>query len=471
MLAAGTLCGCSGRTPSPAGTEAPSVTTADNRQTIETGTKELMTNDSSSGEKITDGTSAVISPEDTETMTEPSATVTETETTAEHMTSAEKPETTEEKPQIPERDGFNGLCFAIPGAQGRGLDTDRLFDLVGAMNAGALRNWMHATEILNSPTEINEKQYKRQKNYIAALRERGVTKIVGMSHYWFWPEGYDCTDHAAVPYYSTNPSSDFRKWLAVYEQTWYTMASIFPEIDCWEVGNEFNMDSFLHPRNYYSTKTPFTLAEKAQIVTEMCYAASRAIHKVNPDAAVIFPGMAPEGGFTVMEKFLGLVYDNIESGDYGNGSTDPDDYFDAVAWHCYVFVKFDIEKWVEWNNAVYAVMKKHGDGDKKVFLTEFGFSDGGKQETDAEQGEYLKQIYEACRTRMTYVESIFPFRLIEDETAASWGGTIEIYYGMFRVFGLSNFGAKEKAKALCECYGGDVGSLDMYIGNNSVYPR
>ena len=72
---------------------------------------------------------------------------------------------------------------------------------------------------------------------------------------------------------------------------------------------------------------------------------------------------------------------------------------------------------------------------------------------------------------MTYVDSIYPFRLIEDETAASWGGTIEIYYGMFRVFGLSEFGAKEKAKALCRCYGGDVESLDMYIGDNSVYPR
>ena len=90
---------------------------------------------------------------------------------------------------------------------------------------------MHATEILNGPTEVNKKQYERQKKYIAALRERGVTKIVGMSHYWFWPEGYDCSDHGAVPYWSSNPASDFRKWREVYEQTWYTMASLFPEID------------------------------------------------------------------------------------------------------------------------------------------------------------------------------------------------------------------------------------------------
>lgn len=75
----------------------------------------------------------------------------------------------------------------------------------------------------------------------------------------------------------------------------------------------------------------------------------------------------------------------------------------------------------------------------------------------------------ACKNKVTYVDSVYPFRLIEDETAASWGGTIEIYYGMFRVFGISNFGAKEKAKAVCECYGGNVSKLDRYIGNYSVY--
>lgn len=338
------------------------------------------------------------------------------------------------------------------------------------MNVGALRNWMHATEILSSPTEINEKQYNRQKQWISALNKRGITKIVGMSHYWFWPEGYNCTDHAAVPYWSDNPNSDFRKWLDVYEQTWYTLASLFPEIDCWEIGNEFNMNSFLHPRNYYSTNIPFTLEEKAEIVTEMCYAASKAIHRANPNATVIFPAMAPEGGFTVMENFLEMVYNNIESGKYGNGSTDSDDYFDAMAWHCYIFNEpFNIDKWIRYNNAVYAVMQKHGDGDKKVFLTEYGFSDGGSQKKDAEQAEYLKQIYDACKNKMTYVDSVYPFRLIEDETAASWGGTIEIYYGMFRVFGISNFGAKEKAKAVCECYGGNVSKLDRYIGNYSVY--
>lgn len=478
--AAGMLCGCAGTGHPASPSDELSVTVSGTGQTSETGTTILNTKDSTAVPVTNGSTAEETAPRQTETSgttaPETDAPTGGNDTDKPDDTSADtskgtSAETSEEKPPVPAKDGFNGICFAVPGAQSRGLDTDRLFDLVGAMNAGAFRNWMHATEILNGPTEVNKKQYERQKKYIAALRERGVTKIVGMSHYWFWPEGYDCSDHGAVPYWSSNPASDFRKWLEVYEQTWYTMASLFPEIDYWEIGNEFNMDSFLHPRNYYSTKTPFTLDEKAQIVTEMCFAASRAIHKANPDATVIFPGMAPEGGFTVMEKFLDLVYCGIESGEYGNGSTDPDDYFDAVAWHCYVFKKFDIEKWVGYNNAVYAVMQKHGEGDKRVFLTEFGFSDGGKQAADAEQGGYLTQIYEACRTRMTYVDSIYPFRLIEDETAASWGGTIEIYYGMFRVFGLSEFGAKEKAKALCRCYGGDVESLDMYIGDNSVYPR
>ena len=70
---------------------------------------------------------------------------------------------------------------------------------------------------------------------------------------------------------------------------------------------------------------------------------------------------------------------------------------------------------------------------------------------------------------MPYLDSLYPFRVVEDSTAAEWGGTIEIYYGMFRVFDKEHFGAKEKAKAICEIYGGDLGKLDQFLGKNSVY--
>lgn len=131
--------------------------------------------------------------------------------------------------------------------------------------------------------------------------------------------------------------------------------------------------------------------------------------------------------------------------------------------------KFDIDNWVSYNDSVYEIMKIYGDADKKVYLTEYGFSDGGSEETDAAQAEYLRQIYDAVYNRMLYVDSLYPFRLEEDNTKLGIND-IEVFYGIFRVFDRESFGAKEKAKAICGTYGGDLSALDKYKGSNSVYP-
>lgn len=382
-------------------------------------------------------------------------------------------ETTDGGYVLPPRTGdpeFNGMCFPMTGAESRGLNMDSLIDLMSIMNVHSMRNWMHATNLLTKDLKPREKKVNQQKEWISKLTAKGITKIVGMSHYWFWPEKYGVTDRSAAPYRDRTEGSEYCEWIALYEETWYALASAFPEIKYWEVGNEFNSDAFLHPKNFYADGKKFTLDEKAAIVTEMCFAASAGIHRANPDAVVIFPGLAPEGGFTIMRKFLRRVYQNITSGEFGNGSTEPDDYFGAVAWHCYMLnEKFDIDNWVSYNDSVYEIMKIYGDADKKVYLTEYGFSDGGSEETDAAQAEYLRQIYDAVYNRMLYVDSLYPFRLEEDNTKLGIND-IEVFYGIFRVFDRESFGAKEKAKAICGTYGGDLSALDKYKGSNSVYP-
>ncbi|OLA58450.1 MAG: hypothetical protein BHW37_02760 [Firmicutes bacterium CAG:272_52_7] len=354
-------------------------------------------------------------------------------------------ETTDGGYVLPPRTGdpeFNGMCFPMTGAESRGLNMDSLIDLMSIMNVHSMRNWMHATNLLTKDLKPREKKVNQQKEWISKLTAKGITKIVGMSHYWFWPEKYGVTDRSAAPYRDRTEGSEYCEWIALYEETWYALASAFPEIKYWEVGNEFNSDAFLHPKNFYADGKKFTLDEKAAIVTEMCFAASAGIHRANP----------------------------ITSGEFGNGSTEPDDYFGAVAWHCYMLnEKFDIDNWVSYNDSVYEIMKIYGDADKKVYLTEYGFSDGGSEETDAAQAEYLRQIYDAVYNRMLYVDSLYPFRLEEDNTKLGIND-IEVFYGIFRVFDRESFGAKEKAKAICGTYGGDLSALDKYKGSNSVYP-
>ena len=87
--------------------------------------------------------------------------------------------------------------------------------------------------------------------------------------------------------------------------------------------------------------------------------------------------------------------------------------------------------------------------------------DGGDSQKDAQQADYFRQIF-ALVDQMPYLDSLYPFRVVEDATAAEWGGSIEIYYGMYRVIDKEHFEAKEKAKAICEIYGGDVSKLNRY---------
>ena len=362
----------------------------------------------------------------------------------------------------------NGIGFAIKGADERELDIARIMDLLEEMNVKCMRNWMNIRTLLTSPTTVNSTEVEKQKMWLAMLDARGVTKIIGMSQGAFWKGGNG--DALAVPYRDMSEGSEYRAFLEQYRQSWKTLAETFPEIRYWEVGNETNNDPFLHPVDYTTRGTKFTADEKAMITVDMMYYAAQGVKEANPAATVIFPAMAPTNGFASMRSFLEKCYAYIESGN-APGGVDPDAYFDGMAWHMYYFrSSFTKENWLEGNNSIHDVMVAHGDAEKKVFLTEFGFSDGGNAEKDEAGAQAFRDIF-SLADGMPYLDSLYPFRMIEDETAAEWGGTIEIYYGMFRVFDKTHFGAKAKAKALCEIYGGNAAGLDRYIGNNKVYPR
>lgn len=83
-----------------------------------------------------------------------------------------------------------------------------------------------------------------------------------------------------------------------------------------------------------SSGKAFGSDSKIGIITEMCYAASKGIHSANPDAVAVFPGILTYAGSDDAKKLLKKVCRSIGSGQYGNGSTDPDDYFGAVALQC-----------------------------------------------------------------------------------------------------------------------------------------
>ena len=142
------------------------------------------------------------------------------------------------------------------------------------------------------------------------------------------------------------------------------------------------------------------------------------------------PDCVPRGfGISVA---LECMYDVIESGK--SFSANSDDYFDLVAWHPYLSTQMGYAPvkteypakdmylpeempdalWKSVNDMAYHVMAKHGDGHKKVLLTEFGFSDCCSEEREAFQASLIPVCYDLLR-QMPYVKTCHFFRLFEEE--------------------------------------------------------
>ena len=69
--------------------------------------------------------------------------------------------------------------------------------------------------------------------------------------------------------------------LEMLEESWYTMAKTFPQVKIWEIGNEWNLNAFLHPDGFLDSdmSKPFTANEKMDIAVDMQYFAARGIRR------------------------------------------------------------------------------------------------------------------------------------------------------------------------------------------------
>lgn len=248
------------------------------------------------------------------------------------------------------------------------------------------------------------------------------------------------------------------------KQSWATMSSLFPQVAIWEIGNEWNLNAFLHPDGFLDgdMSRPFTADEKMDIAVDMMYFAAKGVRRGNPKAkaASFSPALSTPGLGGDMPDFLPVmygvawtldkVYSRIKSGKFW--STNTDDYFDIVSWHPYVFTIEDVASdkdlflnvaepdnlWRSYNDAAYRVMCKYGDGHKQVIMTESGFTDCGNPELEARYAEYNKKML-SIAAQMPYVRTLHNFRLLNEEAMLQRagieqnqiGGLTEVYFGLF----------------------------------------
>ena len=363
-----------------------------------------------------------------------------------------------------EKDRFFGVGEPLIQRQrDQGIPADRYLDLVKGLGCTAYRSWMHLTELLIDPVTPDMEEVERHTRLLNRAAELDL-EVTAMSHEWFLPEGCRQRKGHAMPARDLRAGSLYMQALEMLEQSWYTMVRLFPQVKIWEIGNEWNLNAFLHPDGFLDSdmSRPFTADEKMDIAVDMMFFAAKGIRRANPDALVasFSPALSTPGLGGDMPDFLPVmygvawtldkVYRRIHSGEFWSERTD--DYFDIVAWHPYVFTNKEVASdadlflnvaepdslWQSYNDAAYRVMKKYGDGHKQVLLTESGFTDCGDPELEKRYAEYNKKLLQLAM-ELPYVRTLHNFRLLNENAmlrrggieSNQIGGLTEVYFGLF----------------------------------------
>lgn len=344
-----------------------------------------------------------------------------------------------------------------------GVMAAEYLDLVKALGCTAYRSWMHLTEILEDPVTPNAEAVAAHRRLLDRAAELDL-EVTGMSHEWFLPAGCKQSKGHAMPKRDLAEGSLYMQTLHMLEESWCTLAGLFPQVGNWEIGNEWNLNAFLHPDGFLEGEgiEPFTADEKMDIAIDLMYFSARGIRKGNPTARVtcFSPALStPWLGGDLPDYLppmygiawtLDKMYRRIRSGEFWSDNTD--DYFDLLSWHPYQMsvdqskVGMDLfldifepdHLWKDYNDAAYRVMCKYGDGHKQVILTETGFTDCGDAQEEEKRAEYTRSLLKLA-AELPYVRTVYNFRLLNEEGMLrkagiednQIGGLAEVYFGFF----------------------------------------
>lgn len=163
--------------------------------------------------------------------------------------------------------------------------------------------------------------------------------------------------------------------------------------------------------------------------TEMLKAAYPAIKQADPSATVLMGGLSKNDYY-----FLQAMYEA------GAGP-----YFDAVNVHPYTGAVDPTQCWLQSGTTmnaidafcgveqIYKTMLANGDGAKKIWLTEFGYSSytGSYGVTEAQQAEYLTKAFKKAES-LPYVQAAFWYRLRDWYTEGDdWGSHLGLVSSTF----------------------------------------
>lgn len=346
----------------------------------------------------------------------------------------------------------------------------------------AFREWM--SDAMAPPEEEYERICAAYDKTLDLCVQYDI-EITGMSIPTV-PEDISQGDPMAMPERDLTPGSPYCRVLEETEKNWERIVGRFPQVRQWEVGNEWNFPLFLHPVGWKAGDKCYSIEEMMLIACDLMYVSARGIRRADPTCTVVSFSPTPDGmkhylpegvpacyGIAVC---LDIMYRHIKEG--RSFSTDTDDYFDMLAWHPYLSTQMGYAPvstvypakemyltedmpdalWKSYNDMAYHIMSKHGDGHKKVLITEFGFSDCWDEERENTQAKLISKCYELLE-QMPYVKTCHFFRLFEEESSTAVENGVftnesEAKFGIVRE-AHHNYAYRKKAIELQKIYQGE----------------
>ena len=275
------------------------------------------------------------------------------------------------------------------------VNAEETLSRVEALGATAVREWMHLPIVLSDPDTVKPEAKAAFDRVLNRYRELDI-EITGLNHEWFLAGETLRRGHNEIYARDLTPGSLYMQTLELLERSWRTMATAFPQVTQWEVGNEWNLDTFLHPIGWEYGTPGFSEEEKMDIAVDLMYFSCRGIRQGNPAAKVVSfspavtqPNLGGRGAIYYPSAYgialaISRIYERIKSGDFW--STNTDDFFDMVAIHPYMLTQimpmaaseaypaerrfFRAESpdagWRAPIDMVYTIMSMNGDGKKQM---------------------------------------------------------------------------------------------------------
>ncbi|GAB2653238.1 hypothetical protein GCM10027169_17510 [Gordonia jinhuaensis] len=216
---------------------------------------------------------------------------------------------------------------------------DRELDAVSHTSASWLRVLVDWSRTETAPGNFDWSAADRVVN---SAHRHGLRILLNVAFTPAWAGGGSGLASTTAP----RNAADFGNFAGAVARRYQGLASSY------EIWNEPNLPTFLNAPN------------RPAAYAALLRAAYPAIKRVQPDATVVAAGLSPSTGSDFPASFLEAVY--------GYGAKG---YFDATAMHPYTFpYGLPADPSGGWHSvgAMHATMQAHGDGSKKIWLTEFG---------------------------------------------------------------------------------------------------